>query len=144
MLFKPNRYVQGQDPTPKADLDLERSTLFINKIKEHSHNKIKGKHIDKFKHLFFKCYGYFDNLTRQTTNFNNIDQENSVNGHPNVPSNFSRTSTPTSRHSTVPATPMVPTPSSSTAPAPAPQLAPRPQQSNQLHTCIDQTNKMGY
>ena len=73
MLFKPNQHVQGQDPSPEADLDLERSRLFINKIKEHRHNKIKGKHIDKFEHLFFKCYGCFDNLTRQTTNVNNIN-----------------------------------------------------------------------
>ena len=38
---------------------------------------------------------------------------------------------------------MAPTPSSSKtlAPAPAPQPAPGPQQSNQLHTCIDFTNK---
>ena len=137
MLFKPNQHVQGTDPSPEADLDLERSRLFINKIKKHRHNKIKGKHIDKFKRLFFKHYGYFDNLTRQTTNVDNINQENTFSRHPNVPSSFPRTSTPASGHSTVPATSMAPTPSSSTAPA----LAPRPQQSNQLYTCIDCTNK---
>ena len=50
MLFKP--YLHVQDPSPKAD--LERSRLFINKIKEHRHNKIKGKHLDKFKCLYFQ------------------------------------------------------------------------------------------
>ena len=61
-LFKPNLHVQVQDLSPEAD--LERSRLFINKIKGHRHNKIKGRHIDKFEHLFFKCYGYFVYLTR--------------------------------------------------------------------------------
>ena len=125
MLFKPNQHVH-QDPSPEAELDLERSRLFINKIKEHRHNKIKGKYIDKFKHLFFKWHGYFDNLTRHTTNVNNIDCKNNFSRHQNVPSSIPSTSTLASGQSTVPATPMAPTPPSSTAPAPAPQTAPRP------------------
>ena len=58
-----------------------------------------------------------------------------------MPSSFSRTSTPASRQSTAPATPMAPTPFSNAAPDPALYPAPRPQHSNQLHTCIDWTNK---
>ena len=34
--------------------DLDRSRLFINRIKEHRHDKIKKKHIKKFKKLHFK------------------------------------------------------------------------------------------
>ena len=57
------------------DADLERCRLFINKIKEHRHNKTKKRQINKFDHLFYKRYGYHHNLTRQmqTQNFGNID-----------------------------------------------------------------------
>ena len=49
-----------QDPVPDpvqdqaSDPVLERSRLFINKIKEHRHEKIKTKHINKFKRLYYK------------------------------------------------------------------------------------------
>ena len=33
---------------------LDRSRTFINKIKEHRHDKIKKKHINKFESLYFK------------------------------------------------------------------------------------------
>ena len=56
-----------------------------------------------------------------------------------MPSSFSRTSTPTSSQSTVPATPMTPTPSTSTAPAPNP--APGLPPINTRDTGTDQTNK---
>ena len=36
------------------DLVLDRSILFINKIKDHRHEKIKTKHINKFKRLYYK------------------------------------------------------------------------------------------
>ena len=52
---------------------LERSRTFINRIKEHRHDKIKKKHIDKFKKLYFKRYGYHHNLNRHTPSFGNID-----------------------------------------------------------------------
>ena len=59
MLNMPNQHVQDADP----DSDLDRSRLFINKIKEHRHNKTKRRQINKFDHLFFKRYGYHHNLT---------------------------------------------------------------------------------
>ena len=74
MLLNSNQH--GQDP----DLDLDRSRLFINKIKDHRHSKIKEKHIDNFQRLYFKCYGYHHNLNRHTVNSGNIDQ-NTLSGH---------------------------------------------------------------
>ena len=131
MQFKPNLHVQ--DPTPNSDLD--RSRMFINKIKEHRHNKTKRRQIDKFDWLYFKHNGYHHNLTRQASNLKNIDQQNTLGGHQNVPSSFSSTSS----QSTVPVTPMAPIPSTSTAPAPDP--APRLPPSSSSDTCTDQTNK---
>ena len=71
MLNLPNQHVQDADP----DSDLDRRRLFINKIKEHRHNKTKRRQINKFNHLFFKCYGYHHNLTRQPQNLDNIDAQ---------------------------------------------------------------------
>ena len=48
------------------DSDINKCILFINKIKEHRHNKIKEKQINKFKCLYFKKHGYHHNLNRQT------------------------------------------------------------------------------
>ena len=90
------------------DSDLERCRLFINKIKDHRHSKIKGKHIDKFKRLYFKCYGYHNNLNRHAENINNTNHQNTLSGHQNVPSSITTTSTPVSNQTTVPATPMPP------------------------------------
>ena len=119
------------------DLDLDRCRLFINKIKDHRHDNIKEKHIEKFERLHFKCYGYQYNLNRQTKNSNNIDQ-NTLSGQPNVPSSTSRTSTTASNPTTVPATPMAPTPSNGTTYTnPAPRLP----SSSTSHTCTDCTNK---
>ena len=127
MLFNSNNV---QDPNS----DLERSRLFINKIKEHRHNKIKEKHINKFERLYFKCHGYHHNLNRHAANLHNIDHQNTFSRHQNVPSSFSFTSNPT----TVPATCMAPTPSSSTTDSnPAPGLPP----SSHSYTHMDHTNK---
>ena len=63
MLFNSNQHVQ--DP----DLDLERSRLFINKIKDHRHSKIKEKHTNKFKRLYFKWQGYHHNLNSHCSKY---------------------------------------------------------------------------
>ena len=102
MLFNSNQHVQ--DP----DLDLERSRLFINRIKDHRHYKIKEKHINKFERLYFKHHGYLHNPNRQAVNLDNIDHQNTLSRHQNVPSSFSNTSTPASSETTVPAIPMAP------------------------------------
>ena len=102
------------------DSDIYKCILFINKIKEHRHSKIKQKQVNKFKHLYFKRYVYHHNLTRQMQNFDNIDQDCTLSGHLNVPSSFSNTSSQASSTSAVPATPTAPTPSSSADPAPMP------------------------
>ena len=131
-LFNSNQHVQ--DP----DLDLERSRLFINKIKDHRHSKIKEKHIDKFERLYFKYHGYHHNLNRHVVNLDNINHRNTLSGHQNVPSSFSSTSTTASNQTTVPATTMAPTPSTSTTDYnPAPGLQP----SSHSDTCTDCTNK---
>ena len=91
MLFNSSQHVQ--DP----DLDLERSRLFINRIKDHRHNKIKRKHINKFERLYFKCHGYLHNLNRHAVNLDNINHQNTLSRHQNVPSSFSSTSTPASK-----------------------------------------------
>ena len=74
-LFNSNQHVQ--DP----DLDLERSRLFINKIKDHRHSKMKEKHIDMFKRLYFKHCGYHHNLNRHAVNMDNIDHQNTLSRH---------------------------------------------------------------
>ena len=76
------------------DLDLDRCRLFINKIKDHRHDKIKAKHIEKFKKLYFKHHGCQYNLNRQINNSSNINSDqNTLSRQPNVPSSISRTST---------------------------------------------------
>ena len=81
MLNMPNQQVQDAYLDPDPDSDLERCRLFINKIKEHRHNKTKRRQIDKFDHLFFKHYGYHHNLSRQTQNLKNIDTQSTLSGH---------------------------------------------------------------
>ena len=76
------------------DQYLDRSRTFIYKIKEHRHDKIKKKYIDKFEKLYFKRYGYHHNLNRHNTSFNNIDHNSkTLSRQSNVPSNFSTRST---------------------------------------------------
>ena len=74
------------------EADTEKGILFINKIKEHRHSKVKEKHINKPKHLYFKRFGYHHNLNRHMQNLNNIDQDCTLSRHLNVPSSFSTTS----------------------------------------------------
>ena len=93
----------------REDQDLDRSRLFINKIKDHMHDKIKTKHIEKFEKLYFKCHGCHYNLSRHTNNSGNIESiPNTLSRQPNVPSSISSTSTTTSTSTSVPATPMAP------------------------------------
>ena len=91
------------------DQDLDRSRLFINRIKEHRHDKIKKKHIEKFEKLHFKHYGYHHNISSHTPSFDNTDNgSNALSRQPNVPSRFSTRSTPTSTTSSISSTPMAP------------------------------------
>ena len=119
--------------------DLERNRLFINKIKDHRHDKIKAKHIRKFKKLYFKHHGCHYNLSRHTNYSDNINSgSNTLSGQPNVPSSFSTTSTTASTSSSIPATPMAPTPSSGTTDtSPAPRLPP----SSTRHAGTDHMDK---
>ena len=53
------QYIKFKDTVSNSNqhdqkLDLDRSRLFINKIKDHKHDKIKEKQIDKFERLYFK------------------------------------------------------------------------------------------
>ena len=121
---------------------LDRSRLFINKIKEHRHDKIKAKHIEKLKKLHFKCYGYHYNINRHTHFFNNTDHVlDTLSGKPNVPSSFTTSSTTASTTSSVPATPRTPTPFIQAAATPStPRLPPSTSTSNN-HTCTSHTDK---
>ena len=88
-----NVYQKFKDTLDQNNLDheqyVDRSRTFIYRIKEHRHDKIKRKHIDKFKKLFFKRYGYHHNLSRHNTSFGNIDHNlQGLSGQSNVPSNF--------------------------------------------------------
>ena len=99
---------------PSLDQVLDRARLFINRIKEHQHNKIKTKQQDKFEWLYFKRYGCHHNLTSHNHRFDHIDRNsNSLSGQPNVPSSISPRSCTSSTTSSVPATSMAPTPSTS-------------------------------
>ena len=50
---------------------IEKARLFIHRIKDHHHNKIKTKQIDKFEWLYYKIHGYHHNLTRHNNVFDN-------------------------------------------------------------------------
>ena len=124
------------------DADLERCILFINKMKEHRHNKTKKRQISKFNHLFYRRYGYHHNLNRQTQNFNNMHRECTLSGHQNVPSSFSSTSTQATSNPAIPATSIALTPSISIGTM-APSRTPRIPPSNSRDTCkaSDHTSK---
>ena len=103
---------------PSQDLDpdtiLDRARLFIHRIKDHHHKKIKTKQIDKFEHLYYKIHGCHHNITRHNPLFDNIDHNNSsLSSQPNVPSSISPRSSTTSISSNVPATHRPPIPSTS-------------------------------
>ena len=108
------------------DQDLDRSRLFINKIKEHRHDKIKAKHMKKFEKLHFKHYEYHHNINRCTHFFDNTDHvPDTLSRQPNVPSSFTTSSTAASTTSSATATPITPTPSTqAVAILPAPRLSP--------------------
>ena len=124
--------------TQILNLDQERSWFFINKIKEHWHNKIREKHIDKFERLYSKSYGCHHNINRHSANLENIDRQNSLSGHHNVPSGFNNTSTQASSSTTVPATPRAPPPSTSTTSSNSATGLPP---SSNSHICTDHSNK---
>ena len=121
---------------------LDRSRTFIYKIKEHRHDKIKKKDIDKFKKLYFKRYGYHHNLNRHNTSFGNIDHNFQALGRQSiVPSNFSTRTTNHSSTSSAPATPMAPTPSTHTADFQPAAIQPVPRQPASNHTCTSHMDK---
>ena len=117
--FNPSNTVQPSVSDALQDLGpnniLDRARVFIHRIKDHCHTKIKAKQIDKFEHLYYKIHGYHHILTRHNNSFDNIDHNNSsLGGKANVPSSIPpRTSTP-SITSNVPATTGPPTPSTTT------------------------------
>ena len=141
-----NQYQKFKDTLDQNNSDheqyLDRSRTFINRIKEHRHDKIKKKHIDKFEKLYFKRYGYHHNLSRCNPSFGNIGHNSqALSRESNVPSTFSTRSTNHSSTSSIPATPMTPTPSTHAAdfqPA-ANQSGPGQPVSN--HTCTSNTDK---
>ena len=101
--------ISVSDPAldPDLDLILDRSRSFINKIKEHQHEKIKTKQINKFKRLYYKRHGCHHNLNRHNHCFDNTNHNSSsLSGQPNVPSSISPRSSTTSIISNVPATPI--------------------------------------
>ena len=53
VLISVSEPVQDQDP----DTILDRARLFIHRIKDHQHEKIKTKQIDKFERLYYKIHG---------------------------------------------------------------------------------------
>ena len=83
-----DQYKKFKDNVSNHEQDLDRCRLFINKIKEHRHDKIKNKHINKFEKLHFKQYGYHHNINRHTPSFDNSSND-TLSRQPNVPSRFS-------------------------------------------------------
>ena len=106
----------NQQDQQQHDQDIGKCIEFIDRIKDHRHNKSKAIHIDKFECLYFKRFGYHYNFTRNTQNFNNIDHNKTLNGQQKVPSSISMTTSNASGNSTAPATPMASTPSASSDP----------------------------
>ena len=90
-----NRDPISVSDTP-CDQILDRARLFINRIKEHRHDKIKARQQNKFEWLFFKIHGCHHNLSRHHQVFDNINpNSNNLGNHPNVPTGSSpRPSTP--------------------------------------------------
>ena len=124
---------------PDLDLVLDRSRSFINKIKEHWHEKIKTKQIDKFERLYYKRHGCHHNLNRHNHHFDNTNHNSSsLSSQPNVPSSISPRSSTTSITSNVPAIPMGPTPSTSLTATHTTQAIPT---SSNPHTCRDHMDK---
>ena len=121
------------------DLDheqtLQRARVFIHRIKDHRHNKIRNKQINKFERLFYKIRGYHHNLIRHNNNLDNINQNSSFSGQPTVPSSSSPTTSTTSTTSNVPATPVPPTPSIPTTSNLSAQGNPTSGITSNQHTC---------
>ena len=121
---------------------LDRSRTFINRIKEHRHDRIKNKHIDKFEKFYFKRFGYHHNINRHTTSFDNIDHNsNALSGQSNVPSSFSTRRTNHSSTSSIPATPRATTPSTHTADFQPAANHPAPRQPTSNYTSTSHMDK---
>ena len=129
------------------ETDIGKFIQFINRIKEHRHNKIKNKQINKFECLYFKRFGYHHNFSKSLQFFKNTNTTHrALSGQSNVPYCISTPSSSSSSIPAVPATPMASTLSSSIDPAPAaPTTAPRQSSSSSRHTCKtdDCTQKVG-
>ena len=131
---------------PLQDLDpdtiLDRARLFIHRIKDHRHDKIKRKQINKFEHLHYKIRGYHHNITRHNTLLDNIDHnDSSLSGQPNVPSSIPPRSSTPSITSTGPATPHPPTPSTSQVSTSTTQANPTSGNPPNSHTCRAPSDK---
>ena len=131
---------------PLQDLDpdtiLDRARLFIHRIKDHRHEKIKTRKIDKFEWLYYKIDGCHHNISGRNHLFDNIDQNNSsLSGQLNVPSSSSPRSATTSTSSNVPATPRPSTPSTSLISTLTSKGNPTSHNPPNPHTCRDQLDK---
>ena len=100
-------YSQLRNKVTKSEIYV--CTHLINRIKEHRHNKIKARQINKFECLVSKGKsGYFDNFTRHNNSaiFNNTDQ-NSLSRHSSQSNHFNNSTSntaPTKAASMVPST----------------------------------------
>ena len=143
ILFKPNTNIDQISVSDTShDQDLDTARLFINRIKEHQHNKIKTKQIDKFEGLHYKRYACHHNLTSHSHHFEHTDHNtNSLSRQPNVPSSSSPRPSTSSITSSVPAMPMAPTPSTSATTTSTTQANPTSGNPNNINTCRDHMDK---
>ena len=82
----------------------------INRLKEHRHDKIKARQIDKFECLYFKQYGYGynHNFSRGSENLDNINTANvTLSGHSHLPPSSFSTRSHASGNSSTPAAPIL-------------------------------------
>ena len=117
-MYEHNRHKQYSCLRNMITKNETNSCLHLIKgIKEHRHDKIKARQINKFEHSYFKKHGYYHNFTRGLENFNNISQA-TLSGHSHLLPSSSSTISNASGNSTTPAAPMAPTPSVTTSLAP--------------------------
>ena len=130
----------------ECEHDINRCLQLINKVKEHRHDKITRKQIDKFKCLYFKKYFSKIIIFQEVLYISKtlMLTEVLLSGHQNVPSRITSTSSNASSNPTTSATPTTSTPSTSTATSPTvPTGAPSHPSSSSSHTWItnDKTKK---
>ena len=143
-MYEHNRYKQYSHLRNMNIKNVINSCLhLINRIKEHRHDKIKTRQIDKFECLFFKKHGYHHNFTRGLANLDNISQVSLSRHSQNLPSNSSSNTSNASSNSTTPAAPMAPASTVITSSAPRTSMeAPSHTSTRPSHTCINSTNNM--